>query len=112
MQTHDLDFFQLDNLIRNRIPFCFFNFGTPLKSHYQLMEKIHLSTWLIDITSHDEIEKQIVERNLPLQSGVIIICHDGVTSRQSQEKLLQKGFSNVYIISGGYNQIRQDFPQA
>lgn len=111
MQTHDLDFFQLDNLIRNRIPFCFFNYGTPLKNHYQLLEKMHLNTWLIDISNHDEIENQILERNLPRHSGVIIICHDGTNSRQSQEKLLHKGFSNVYIISGGYNELKKHFPQ-
>lgn len=109
MQTHDLDFFQLDNLIRNRVPFCFFNYGTPLKNHYQLLEKIHLNTWLIDVSSHSEIESQIKERQLPTHSGIIILCQDGNLSRHSQELLLKNGYSNVYIVHGGYENLKDSF---
>lgn len=109
MQTHDLEYFQLDNLIRNRIPFCFFNYGTPLKSHYQLLEKVHLNTWLIDVAQHNEIEQQLFERQIPQHSGIIILCMDGIQSRQSQEKLMQKGYSNVYIVSGGYHRLVENY---
>lgn len=95
-----IGYFQLDNLIRGRIPCLFVALEVDLKSWYGPLEKIHLSTWMIQ-SSLSEALVQINERKIPNDFGIVVLCQDGSLSKQLIPNLITAGYNNIYWVEGG-----------
>ncbi len=103
---NSIGYFQLDNLIRGRIPMLFLNFGVDLKPWYGPLEKIHLGTWAIASTRENYYE-HLQERQAPTDFGIIVLCPDGELSKIIAEELIQKGHTNTYWVDGGFAELER-----
>lgn len=106
-----IGYYQLDNLIRGRIPCLLLMIGVDLKSWYGPLEKMHLNTWAIDFETDCDIETvflKIEERQAPKDFGVVVLCKDGDHSKHLLELLIQKGHTNTYWIEGGFTALEKE----
>lgn len=99
-----LGFYQLDNLISNRVPFLFFNMSESILSWYTSVSKMHLETYQI-LTTSDCIIAIITEKKAPKDYAIVLLCNDGLVSLKVNTDLEKLGYTNVYVIDGGYQQL-------
>jgi len=95
-----IGFFQFDNLIRNRVPFCLLNFSDSQTSLYTSIYKLHLENWesLVNLENYQQV---LAEKNLPKDFAIVTLCLDGSLSAQARDVLLSLGYGNVYWCEGG-----------
>ena len=93
---YSIGFFQIENLINNKVFFLFFNLSGsfPLKDKetahiYQLAEK----------ASQSSVKERLMgeDQSVP----VVLICKNGSQSRALAEQLREEGFVNVFFLGGG-----------
>ena len=99
-----INFFQLDNLINNRVPFLFFNMSENLSSWYTSINKLHVENHQI-LTTLEQIIPILTEKKIPKDQAIVLLCHDGSQSLQIFQNLEKMAYTNVYVIDGGYQQI-------
>lgn len=107
MIDNKIAFFQIDNLIRGRIPFFFVTIDCELKSWYGPLEKIHLNTWTIE-AQPDNVMSLIAERQAPKDFGIVVICKDGISSLEVYNNLISEGYSNAYWVEGGLETLKKE----
>ncbi len=99
-----IGFFQLDNLINNRVPFLFFNMSESISGWYTSVSKMHLDTYQM-LTTEAEITNLLSEKKAPKDHAIVLLCKDGRDSVKICSQLEKSGYTNVYVIDGGYQQI-------
>jgi rhodanese-related sulfurtransferase len=99
-----INFFQFDNLVRNRVPFLFINLHESLVPLFTLLEKMHIQTYERLLTPA-EVLLHIEENKIPLDYAIVLICQDGKTSQELCANLEKKSYTNVYVVNGGYQQL-------
>ncbi len=102
-----IGFYQFDNLIRNRIPFLLINLGQDISSWYESIFKQHLETQQRRIDS-SEIDDLVKTEKIPKEFPILLLCQNGKASIKSYESLQKSGYSNVYLIDGGIQQMMTD----
>ena len=99
-----IGFFQLDNLINNRVPFIFYNMGPSILDWYRSVSRLHLENYQI-LLSAAEVTADLKTRNVPKDFAVILLCEDGIQSAELLKELEKLSYTNVYVIDGGYQQM-------
>ena len=99
-----IGFFQLDNLIQGRVPFLFINLGPEILSWYSSLARQHLEKSLF-VTTEDQILPNLQSQNIAEHTAIVLLCSDGVRSSMISIDLEKKGYTNVYVIDGGYQQL-------
>ncbi len=106
-----IDFFQLDNLIQNRVPFLFINLGPEIMSWYSSLSKQHLEKSLF-ASLEDQILPALETQKIVEHTAIVLLCLDGVRSSVLSVDLEKKGYTNVYVIDGGYQQLMTERSEA
>lgn len=105
---NEINFFQFDNLIRNRIPFIILNFGVDLKNFYSIpLYQNHLEDIAVSVTEEtalSELQKKQVARD----EAILVLCPDGQVSAQIVDTLEAQGYSNVFFAKNGYEKLKAD----
>lgn len=99
-----LGFFQLDNLINNRVPFLFYNMSESIASWYTSVSKLHVQNYE-KLIPHSEVKAHIEEQKTPKDYAIVLLCKDGKQSLELYTQLAALAYTNVYVINGGYQQI-------
>ena len=99
-----IGFYQLDNLINNRVPFLFFNMSESILGWYSSVNKMHLESYEI-LTTESEIIALLTEKKAPKDYAIVLLCPDGRISLKLNTELEKLGYTNVYVIDGGYAQL-------
>ncbi len=99
-----IGFYQFDNLVQGRIPFMFLNLSTDVSSWYNSIYKLHIETYQVCLKEAD-IEQELKTRQIPLDFAILVLCDDGQKSEKIAQNLHKKGYTNVYMINGGYQQM-------
>lgn len=107
MHLNKIGFYQLNNLIENRVPFTFLNLTTDISSWYTSIQKLHVESWQVLLTE-DQIQNELVSRHIPKDFAILLLCSDGKQSERIAKDLQIKGYTNVYLIDGGYQQMVTD----
>ncbi len=104
-----IGFFQLDNLIKNRIPFYLLNMGPDISSWFISLYKEHLTKNQI-LVQPPELLPILESKKLALDAAIILLCSQGSTSLEMYQELQKKGYTNVYVVDGGYQQMMTERP--
>ena len=98
-----IGFFQLDNLIRNRIPFFFLKDESDISSYFGAMEKMHLQNYSILLSEFSVAAAEAVmkEKGAQVHSPLVVFCKLGDKSKNLAEDLDRKGYANVYYVLDG-----------
>ncbi len=107
---NNIGFFQLDNLIKSRIPFFFINMGPSLVSWYTSIYKMHVETYEI-LAQPEEALAAIQEKKIPKDFAIVIACEDGQKSQSLYHELGEEGYTNVYLVNGGHQQLMTERDQ-
>jgi rhodanese-related sulfurtransferase len=107
MHLNKIGFYQLNSLIENRVPFAFFNLATDLQPWYSSIQKLHVEAWQV-LLNEDQIQNELDSRKLPKDFAIVLLCADGKQSERIALDLQAKGYTNVYLIDGGYQQMVTD----
>ena len=102
-----IGFYQFDNLIQNRIPFLLINLGQDISSWYESIFKQHLETAQRRIDSL-EVDALLKTEKIPKEFPILLLCQNGKISGKMTDSLIKQGFSNVYQIDGGIQQMMTD----
>ena len=102
-----IGFYQFDNLIRNRIPFLLINLGQEISSWYESIYKMHLEAQQRRIDS-SEIDSLLRSEKTPKDFPILLLCQNGQLSSKSVDNLRRQGYTNVYLIDGGIQQMMTD----
>lgn|GEM_PF-1631511 len=102
--TLKINFYQLDNLINNRVPFLFFNMSESLLSWYSSVSKMHVETYEI-MLKENQLIAVLTEKTAPKNYAIVLLCDEGSVSLQLAENLEKLAYTNVYVIDGGYQQM-------
>lgn len=103
-----IGFFQFDNLIRNRVPFAFFNYNCDFSSIYSGQEATHVQRYSLSVENPIESIKAINYRNI---DPVLFICRDGSVSKDKANDLCKHGFINCYYVEGGFSQLLKSYQE-
>ena len=100
-----IGFFQFDNLVKNRIPFLFLNLTTEdISIGYTSIYKLHVETNQ-KMTTESSILTDYLNSSLSKDTAIVLMCKDGAVSSQVATEFEKKGYTNVYVIDGGYQQL-------
>lgn len=109
-----IGYFQFDNLVRNRVPFCLFSCAIDFSAMYKGQEMAHIRQHLQLIEGEQgilQITKSLAEMNFRKIDPLIIICASGERSQGLAEELCQEGYLNCYFVEGGYSQLLRSSQQ-
>lgn len=103
---NQISFFQFDNLVKNRVPFCLLNFSEPIIAGlYSGIYKMHLEN--IEVPCTVEAYKQVVEeKKFPKDFPIVLVCKEGKDSEKIQQDLEKQGFGNVFWFEGGVEEMQ------
>lgn len=107
----EVHYYQLENLILQKIPFKFFNFTGEENLVSQF---VHLNPYyvrflreqLVNISSIEMGLSYLNANSLPLDNPIVVICADGKLSASFCSELERKDFKNIYIVPSGLNQLK------
>jgi rhodanese-related sulfurtransferase len=106
-----IGFFQLDNLITNRVPFMFYNMAPSLQDWYKSVSRMHVENHEQKLDA-EAIEGDLMRKRVPKDYAIILLCQDGQISDKIAQKLVQDAYTNVYVVDGGYQQMMTERNQA
>lgn len=104
---YEIGSFQFENLIRNRIPFVLLNMAEPLDGLFPSFHQSHLNGLTV-ATSPDGALACVRERKLPAEQAIVLLCGDGQDSGRVRPRLLEAGYTNVFVVSGGLGRLRTE----
>ncbi|OFZ31677.1 MAG: hypothetical protein A2622_03620 [Bdellovibrionales bacterium RIFCSPHIGHO2_01_FULL_40_29] len=106
-----IGFYQFDNLIQNRVPFLFINLAVDISPWYSSLGKMHLEKSLF-ATEQAELLPKLQSQQVTQHAAIVLLCNDGSVSMQIFAELAENGYTNVYVIDGGYQQLMTERSQA
>ncbi len=93
------------------MPFTLLNFGTSLVPLYSSIYKNHLENQEI-LTDEEHYEQVLLEKKVPKDGALVLICNDGQYSSKLYRDLEKKAYTNVYLIDGGHQQLMTERSEA
>ena len=96
-EDYAINFFQLESLINNRVPFLFFAFLQKKPDQYSTKVNDYIKQAFI--VSETEMEQKLETKNK--DTPVVFICEDGKRSQVLASHIQKKGFTNVFFVEGG-----------
>ena len=100
----EMNWFQLNNLIQNQIPFSFFYLEKNLIDNKKNQESIFSQkNWTLQqiLAQAQSITPQaLLEQSMSSEKPIVLICEDGIVSQKQALKLLKK-WTNVFYIKDG-----------
>lgn len=106
-----IGYFQLENLIHNRVPFILLNLGPSLVPLYISIYKMHVENHEI-LTDENQALKILEEMKIPLDAALVVLCENGEKSSRVVMQLEKKAYSNVFLMDGGYQQMMTERSKA
>jgi rhodanese-related sulfurtransferase len=100
MTGFEISFFQLDNLVRNRVGFCLLNLQDDFPQLYQGIFQDHLTQSVMQVQS-GQPQTELAQRKIPKDAGIIVVCNDGAKSSDVCQTLIQQGYINAYYLKDG-----------
>ncbi|PWU22271.1 MAG: rhodanese-like domain-containing protein [Bdellovibrio sp.] len=100
-----IGFFQFDNLIRQRVPFVLLSWECDLSDWYAGLEAEHLRRVCRDGRQVDQL---LPELRRDLISPVVLLCRDGIYSSKLAAEMGGQGFTNVFFVLGGLDQMLKE----
>lgn len=97
---HQIGKFQLDNLIKNQIPFYLINLGLDLNKYYSANEMKQIEKNTIKAADNNYIQ-YFISNKIPKDQAIIIICKDGLQSKKLISDLKKEGYENSYYLPTG-----------
>ena len=88
----------------------FVNFGEDITNWYQSIYKLHIETYQV-LTTLDQAEALLVERKIPKDFAILILCQNGKQSAHFANYLQNEGYTNVYLVDGGIQQMMTEKQQ-
>lgn len=119
-----ISFYQLENLILQRVPFKFVELfqnssADELAKESSLDAFKHLNPYYQRFFKEqflaadlDQIVKGSSDFILSFESPIILICQDGLSSNEFALALEKVGYKNIYLIEGGLTQLLADAKMA
>lgn len=107
---NEISYYQLNNLIENRVPFMFYNMGSSITDWYSSVSRMHVQTYEQLVTS-ENILPDISQKKVPSDYAIVLLCQDGRKSRDLAKKLTELAYTNVYVVNGGHQQMVTDRQQ-
>ena len=108
---NQINFFQFDNLVKNRVPFTLLNLGPSLIPLYTSIYKSHLENQEI-LTTEADLDQVLSEKKIPYDGALVLICEDGQKTAKLFIELEKKSYTNVFLINGGYQQLMTERSEA
>lgn len=99
-----INFFQLDNLINNRVPFIFYNLSTSIAEWYNSVNKMHVQNYE-KLVQEGEVLTDLQTNKVPKDFAIVLLCPDGQLSMKLYAELQKLAYTNVYVVDGGYQQL-------
>lgn len=104
---YEIDHFQLDNLLFNRVPFKLISLSESLSSFYSGLQLMHLKASEVVLPANLESVLSYFEtQNLTKDFALVFICSNGEVSKAIQEKVYALGYINVYFIKNGITSLK------
>ncbi len=85
----------------------FINLGEDISTWYQSIFKLHIETHQI-LTTLDQAEKLLTEKQIPKDFAILLLCQNGKQSENFVGYLERNGYTNVYLVDGGIQQMVTD----
>lgn len=101
---NQIGFYQLDNLINNRVPFLFINMAQSLTPLYSSVSRVHVQTHERLCTFEGALN-EVIGSGLPKSGAIVLLCENGEASMKLSHELEKNSYTNVYVVNGGYQQI-------
>lgn len=104
-----IGFFQLSNLVRNKVPFTLFTLG--FNPPENLTGDLKLLMAKAVATSSTDLLILIDEMKLTHGHPIVLLCDDGIASAAMSSQLAKKGFLNVYRVKNGWRGLETNSKQ-
>ncbi|MFZ4402931.1 MAG: hypothetical protein ACOYOK_02410 [Pseudobdellovibrionaceae bacterium] len=108
-------YFQLNNLIQNRIPFCFVQMGVQINGWYSGVQLLHIQNYSLQLPQDTNAaeclsatQNFLQERQWTLHGAIVTLCHNEKISAQLAQDLEKSGYTNVYCIQNGLDGLVQE----
>jgi hypothetical protein len=99
-----IGFFQLDNLLKTKVPFLLVNLDVDLSSNFKGNDLQHLETYQLKMPSSvkaEELEKAFLEKKIPKHYPIVFVCQDGVRAKELAEKMDDMAWMNCFFVFQG-----------
>jgi len=103
-----IGFFQFDNLVKNRVPFCLFLMGVECSLLYKGQELDHIERYGLktDLSfSAQSAKSELEAKKYRPMDPVVFVCSDGKLSKVVADELGAFGFMNCFFVEGGFRQL-------
>ena len=101
-----LDFFQLEGLIRNQVPFLLLDLRE--KNLPVLSDKAQKLVKGSEAVGPKEVEAYLKDKQVSEIQPIVLVCAKGKSSRRLARELQKKSWLNVYALAGGFEQLEKD----
>jgi rhodanese-related sulfurtransferase len=91
-------FFQLTNLVKNKVPFLLASFGPLEKSNIGPLNQILEKAVSFEPLNASE---QIIGKHPDKGSPIVLLCSNGKASAKLAKELSEKGYLNVFVVNNG-----------
>lgn len=110
---NEISFYQLENLIMQRVPFKFLNLSEEQKllqafSHLNSYYSRFLKDQLFTIENEEKTIEFVQTQNFSLDMPMVLLCNEGSLSKKVAFELEKIGYKNVYVIASGIQQLLLD----
>ena len=85
----------------------FINMGEDISTWYQSIYKIHIERHQI-LATLDQAENILIEKKIPKDFAILLLCQNGKQSENFTGYLQRNGYTNVYLVDGGIQQMMTD----
>jgi rhodanese-related sulfurtransferase len=115
MQANEIGWFQVQNLIKAKIPFLIVQIDCDLQKLFTVIDNIHIRNWSINLSTEtttdliQEVKIQMQARSANTDFPVLVVCNDGNASKKMTTQLgSELGFLNAYTVPGGFSKLLAD----
>lgn len=110
-----LGYFQLENLMENRVPFILLSWGQSFEGWFTGTGKMHLGAVLKVIPETSKAKEAlalILDLKLSQENPVVVVGPNQKISEETSTLLEKQGFKNVFLVSGGFPGLEKDRHQS
>lgn len=107
---NEIGAFQFQNLVKNRIPFVLISLGADVAGLFSGFYQSHLESTLVT-TNEQQVLSELVARQITKDYALVVLCADGMKSAQVVDRLEAAGYTNVYYLKTGTQNLREELRQ-
>lgn len=101
-----IGFFQLSNLVRNKVPFALYALDLTLPQ--KLQGPLSQMMQGVQFFASENFIENLLKIDLKLNHPIVLLCQNGKLSESMAEKLSELGYINVYSIKDGWENLSKD----